>query len=604
MVTNMNDLDSLLMQVLEKRLLTTVFQPIVSLHHKNIIGYEALTRGPENSLLHQPMALFEAAEDLGLTTRLEFACREAALNNYAQLKLPHKLFLNVSPNVLLEPDFKQGQTLHYLKRLGMGPNQVVIELTEHHRIMDFQLIQEAVTHYRSMGFEIALDDLGAGYSGLRLWAELLPEYVKIDKHFTRGLHRDPIKLNFVRSIQNMAHSMNCHVIAEGIEQREDYNAINTLNISYAQGYYFAKPLQTPKAEIEADLFNHSAVQPQPLAGIHSQTIAIISRPKIALDIGTKVANVMRYFQEHPNIEVIPIVNNNQPIGIISKNHFFSRLFSTQFGLDLYGNKPVTIFMEQNPLFVEYSMSIEEVSHLLTSNNYFDKAFVITQLGMYFGIGTIIDLLQAMTQQQIKNAQHANPLTLLPGSSAINEWLNTLLRSHQRFAVAYFDLDNFKPYNDLYGYSQGDEIIQLVAKTLKQYLADTHAQIGHIGGDDFIVIFRQENWLECCQTILQEFALQVPHYYNQQHREAGCITSYNRQGEQCIFPLLSLSIGIVAPEAIQFCHSHVDISDLASEAKHHAKLQEGNSYFVNRRNQGNIVNIAHPEFLHSQTEHRC
>lgn len=592
----MTNLHSLLLQILEKKNLTTVFQPIVSLNQQNIIGYEALTRGPVNSLLHQPIRLFEAAECYDLTTRLEYTCREVALDNYAKLNLPGKLFLNVSPNVLLEPDFKQGQTLQYLSRLGMGPNQVVIELTEHHRIIDFNLMQEAVMHYRSMGFEIALDDLGAGYSGLRLWAELLPEYVKIDKHFTKDLHKDSIKLNFVRSIQQMAYSMNCYVIAEGIETWETYNAVANLGIAFAQGYYFAKPCEQPSIHIDQNLFNITVSDPQPLLGINSQTIAGISRPALTLDVNTKIANALKYFQEYPEVEIIPIVNNNTPIGIISKNHFLTRLFSSKYGLELFGNKPLTLFLEYNPLFVEHTMSIEEVSHLLTSNSYFNKAFIITQSGEYFGVGTILDLLQAMTQQQIKNAQHANPLTLLPGSSVINEWINALLRNNQRFTVAYFDLDNFKPYNDIYGYSQGDEIIKLVANLLKNNLTPMGGQIGHIGGDDFIVIFNHDDWLKSCQVILQEFASKVPEFYSAQHQESGRISSFNRQGELCHFPLLSLSIGIVAPEAIQLCRSHVDISDLASEAKHHAKLQEGNSYFINRRNQ--------PKLISNQTSKLC
>lgn len=579
----MNNLHTLLTQILDDKDLTTVFQPIVSLQHQSIIGYEALTRGPANSFLQQPMALFEAAEFYNLTTPLEFTCREVALKNFAQLNLANKLFLNVSPNVLLEPDFRHGQTLQFLKQLGMSPKQVVIELTEHHRIIDFDLMQEAVMHYRDMGFEIALDDLGAGYSGLRLWAELLPEYVKIDKHFTRGLHRDPIKINFVSSIQQMAKSMHCHIIAEGIEHWEDYNVISKIGITCAQGYYFSRPKEQPDLDIAPELFNAVETLKHPITGINSQTISSISKNTKSLSISTIIANVLKYFQEHPEIEVVPIVNGTMPIGIICKNQFFSRLFSSQYGPDLYGNQPVTIFLESNPLFVEYTMSIEDVSNLLTSNNYYNKAFIITQLGMYYGIGTIIDLLQAMTKQQILNAQHANSLTLLPGSRAINEWIDTLLRNQEAFAIAYIDLDNFKPYNDIYGYSQGDEIIKRVADILKQHLTTVDAHIGHIGGDDFIVLFRQADWLSHCTKILAAFAAQVPEFYSAKHQELGYISAFNRQGDMCRYPFLSLSIGIVPQEAVQYCQSHVDLSDLVAEAKHSAKLQEGNSYCIYTRN---------------------
>lgn len=580
----MNDLHRQLLTLLETKSLTTVFQPIVALKQQKIIGYEALTRGPQDSPLQLPIALFAAAEQHGLTARLEYACREAALDRFAEQKLPHKLFLNVSPNVLLEPDFKKGQTLAYLKRSGLGPNQVVIELTEHHRIDDYQLMREAVTHYRSMGFEIALDDLGSGYSGLRLWAELLPEYVKIDKHFTHGLQGDPVKLNFVRSIQNMASSMNCHVIAEGIEEKAEYEIVASLGVAHAQGYYFSLPVAQPPREISPQLFNRET-DAHPLPGMATQAIANICQRMSVVEATTTVATLLKYLQQNEQIDIVPVVSNKKPLGLISKNQFLSRLFSSNYGLELFGSKPVTRFLEENVLIVERDTPIEKVSQQLTSNRFYSKGFIVTERGGYFGIGSVLDLLQEMTQQQIKNAQHANPLTYLPGSSPINEWMNQLLRDNHAFAVAYFDLDHFKPYNDIYGYSAGDEIIKTVANILKAHVPPGTGQIGHIGGDDFIVVFTDKHWLTYCQRILREFEAIVPDYYNSQHRQERCISSYNRQGELCHFPLLSLSVGIVSPDAVQYCRSHVDIADLASEAKHQAKLREGNSLFVNRRNAG-------------------
>jgi EAL domain-containing protein (putative c-di-GMP-specific phosphodiesterase class I) len=110
-----------------------------------------------------------------------------------------------------------------------------------------------------MGFEIALDDLGAGYSGLRLWSELLPDYVKIDKHFIQKLHEDPVKMNFVKSIQNIATALNCKVIAEGIETADEFRAIEKIGIAYAQGYHFGRPMVTPIKKLDSSLFAASYV---------------------------------------------------------------------------------------------------------------------------------------------------------------------------------------------------------------------------------------------------------------------------------------------------------------------------------------------------------
>ncbi|MFA6050953.1 MAG: EAL domain-containing protein, partial [Methylobacter sp.] len=243
-----------LSKILNDKQLTPHFQPIVSLSQKKIMGYEALIRGPSDSPLHSPFNLFDAAERFDLSTKLEYICREVTIKRYAGLNIEEKLFINVSPSVLLQPDFKKGETLKLLDQFGIDPRFVVIELTEHQPTDDFQLMYEAVTHYRKMGFEIAIDDLGAGYSGLRLWSELLPEYVKIDMHFIQGLHNDPIKLNFVRSIQKIASSLNCSVIAEGIETEDEYKAVEQLGITHAQGYYFARPTATPVGKVDKSLF--------------------------------------------------------------------------------------------------------------------------------------------------------------------------------------------------------------------------------------------------------------------------------------------------------------------------------------------------------------
>lgn len=243
-----------LIAILGDQKLTPHFQPIVSLAQKKIMGYEALIRGPYDSPLHSPLNLFAAAERFDLSAKLEFICREITIKRYADLNINEKLFINVSPSLLLQPKFKKGETLRFLKEFGVDPRSVVIELTEHQPTDDYGLMREAVSHYRNMGFEIALDDLGAGYSGLRLWSELLPDYVKIDKHFIQKLHKDPVKLNFVKSILSMATALNCQVIAEGIETADEFKAIEKIGIAYAQGYYFGKPMAAPIEKLDSSLF--------------------------------------------------------------------------------------------------------------------------------------------------------------------------------------------------------------------------------------------------------------------------------------------------------------------------------------------------------------
>jgi EAL domain-containing protein (putative c-di-GMP-specific phosphodiesterase class I)/GGDEF domain-containing protein/predicted transcriptional regulator len=574
-----------LIKILHSKQLTPHFQPIVSLLHKKIMGYEALIRGPSDSPLHSPFNLFDTAERFDLSTKLEYICREITIKHYASLKIKEKLFINVSPSVLLQPDFKKGETLKLLDQFGVDPRSIVIELTEHQPTDDFSLMLEAVTHYRKMGFEIAIDDLGAGYSGLRLWSELQPEYVKIDMHFIQGIHNDPVKLNFVRSIRNIASSLNCSVIAEGIETEDEFKAVEQLGITHAQGYYFARPTAVPLDKVNPSLFITSGPSNQ------ANTIKAAHIAKFIMPVAseTSISEVLRLFHGDSNLTVLPLIDHaNVATGMIFRDHFLDRLFSSRYGIELYGKKPIQSFIDRPTLSFDQNTPIEAVSKQLTSTLHANQAFIVTNDGRYAGVGTVLSVLEEITRQQIHNAKHANPLTLLPGSVPVNERINHLLEVKRSFSFGYFDLDHFKPFNDVYGYSAGDEVIKAVANILVQHIPSESGLVGHIGGDDFIVIFFGNDWLACCENILDAFAKAVPHFYKEEDIKAGGIIAENRAGESCFFPMISLSVGLVDADSTSRCQSHVAIADLAAEAKKQAKKIPGNSFFINRRNAGEAL----------------
>ena len=548
----MSDLRKELNKILDGKRLTPYFQPIISLSNKKILGYEALIRGPIDSALHTPFSLFNAADKYDLSTKLEFLCLKITLKRYVDLDIKEKLFINASPRVLLESGFNKNKTLNLFDCYGINPQSIVIELTEHASVDDYEIIRTYVQYYRSMGFQIAIDDFGAGYSGLRRWAELLPEYVKIDKYFIRDIQKDWTKLNIVRSIQDMANTLNCEI--------------------------------TPNSGIDHSLFSATSVHSQDLEYDLFNTIAVkfIIQKIMSIPSSTHISDVMSVFKNSRELNILPVVDNNIAVGIIFREKFLNKLFSSHYGIELYGKNPINTFIESTPLCFDKNMPIELVSKQLTTLMSNDPAFIITDNCEYLGIGTVLDLLAEFTRQQLDNAKHANPLTLLPGSTPINKLVNQLLENKKPFSFGYFDLDNFKPYNDVYGYDAGDEIIKAVAKTLSHHVPPECGRVGHIGGDDFIVVFTCNDWLSRCENILETFKNEVLSYYNEKDINTQGIITENRKGEKCFFPLISLSVGLVNQLSTIRCRSHVDIADLASEAKKIAKNIPGNSYFINQR----------------------
>ena len=574
-----------LQDILDKRNLSALFQPIMDISGGTFFGFGGLIRGPADSPLHSPINLFAAAKQQGLSLEIEMLCRQIVLESFAAQNLPGNLFLNISPDALAHPSFKDGQTLTYLKGLGIDPQRVIIEITENQPTFDFAGMRNALLHYRNMGFRIAMDDLGEGFSSLRLWSELRPEYVKIDMHFVQGVNTDPLKQQFIRSIQGIALSSGTQVIAEGIETDAEFRVIRDIGIACGQGYFIARPSPIPPLNPPAEvgcLVNTNYTVEQPYSNKRSITTDALLRHVEPFDPDTESEKVLALFSANKNLQAIPVVRHGRPIGLISRYEFVDR-FAKPFSHELLGKKPCKDMMNAEPLLVEKSTPLHELGNFLSESGirHFTDGFIITEQGRYIGLGTGQDLLREITNAQIETARYANPLTLLPGNVPINEHIDFLLHSGKSFAVCYCDLDNFKPYNDVYGYRKGDEMIQFTGKLLGHVCDMQRDFIGHIGGDDFILVLQSADWEKRCYQALTSFAQTSLVLIEERHCSIGGYSSEDRQGRIVHHPLPTLSIGAIWAAAGLF-HSHHEIAEAAAVAKKMAKKKPGNSLFIERR----------------------
>ncbi len=578
---------ALLDAILAQRSLTAVFQPIIEFSGGRLFGYEGLIRGPADTPLHAPIHLFKTAEALGRLAELERLCRHAVLESFAAQRLPGRLFLNVSPECLLQPDFHEGETLRLIRGLELNPSRVIIELTENKPIYDYKLLQEAARHYRGMGFEIAIDDLGEGFSSLRLWSELRPEYVKIDMHFIQGINHDPVKLQFVRSIQVIAECMGARVIAEGIETAAELNVLKTIGLALGQGFHIARPhpappLQAPEEVVAALRQNGVAVFPLGTASNKTVTARKLLKSVPVVTPLMTADEIFSIFTRDAELNVLPVVSHGAPLGLINRYRFVDH-YARPYQRELHGSKPCTRFMDNQPLMVDQSMSLAQLSRLIAdgAQRHVADGFIITGGGSYLGIGNSQDLIREITEQQIQSARHANPLTQLPGNVPINEHIERLLHRSSHFVICYFDLDHFKPFNDRYGFRRGDDIILLCARILSEASDPELDFLGHIGGDDFVILFQSKDWEQRCAQILARFDQEVEALFDPQDLNARGFEGKDRQGNMLFFPLASLSIGAasVAPDEYR---SHYEVAAAAGEAKKQAKTIPGSALFIERR----------------------
>ncbi len=575
-------------RILDQRLLTILLQPIFDMIEGRIAGYEALSRGPSDSPLHAPQALFRVGEHYGKLLELDLACCEVALASFARFALPGRVFVNLTPGSLLAPPFAAEAVLRRLAAHRLERHQLVFEITESSPSFDYEDLKQAVQNLRAAGLEVAMDDLGEGFSSLRLWSELQPAFVKIDKHFIAGIDQDPNKLQFVRSIQQLAEGAQAGVVAEGVETQAELAVVRDLGIRYAQGYLIGRPLPTPTRTAPPEVMRLAStgqVRVFPSNGPRSHSIVtaerlIIEAPSVSVE--THSETVLDLMTANPELHALAVMEDERPVGIIHRPALLDR-FIKRFSRELFGHKPCRLIMEADPLIVDKAMPIQELSELVVrkGKQAFTQGFIITGGGRYLGLGSGFDLMREITALQIVAARYANPLTGLPGNVPIQEHLERLLASGQHFVTAYFDLDQFKPYNDVYGFRRGDDMIRLLAGLLQATAQPGLDFIGHIGGDDFVILFQSEDWQARCHALLQRFDEDRLVLFQPEHVAAGGYHCEDRRGHREFQALVSLSIGAVRIDPEHFSH-YQQVARAAAEAKHQAKRIEGSCLFLDQR----------------------
>jgi len=571
-----------LAEIIEKRQVTCVFQPIFDFYQEAIIGYEALSRGPEDSFLHRPDALFSCAIAHHRLSELELLCRETAIASFAEQQLAGKLFLNVSPNTLSDPAHPKGQTLQLLRDYGLGAQQVVIELTEQDKVDNTEQLRKAVAHYRQLGFLIAIDDLGAGYSGLKQWSEIQPDIVKIDRYFIDHCDQSPVKKEFLKSITELAKATHTRVVAEGIEREEEFQLLRALELHTVQGYLFERPSAEPSQQFEAQRF-------QNLGHTHHQhfvepslAVGWLAIEQQAICQHTLCREAQRIFDNDKALFSLVVIDQyHQPVGLLYKEQL-TEVFASPYGHALYDKKPIASLMDAEPLVVDENEQLDRVSRQITDNDFDIRRYIIvTRGGKYLGVVHLRQILKHMTEEKVRHAQHANPLTMLPGNIAINDAIEHRLRSNCAFSIAYFDLNHFKQFNDLYGYASGDSVIKLLADIIRSHCQAVPCFIGHIGGDDFMVVFDGEDASATCQAVIADFDTQVRRFFSPEHIAAQGYWSCNREGQRQFVPLLALAVGLVTPDTRSCDNSH-QVATLATDAKKEAKRHKESHLFCCQR----------------------
>lgn len=530
--------------------IASVFQPIVDLMTGEAIGYEVLSRGV--GAVQAPHVLFSKARVEGVTWELERACWTAAVRRIATLPLENRrvpFFFNVGPEVLSDPRFGDGSTLELLARHGMSPRQIVLEITETSTFADSDQLQRLTRQYMGHGFGIALDDFGAGHSGLVTLVHSAPHFIKLDQALVRDIHRHSYRQHLVKSLVAFASSVDSTLIAEGVETWDELAVLLRLGIRHAQGFLLARPANDPPSpSSEFQLRRRDAIRE-----LHFQhdeedeTVGGIVIRRLCVDTSMTTEELDRLFRRTPGLDHVVIVDGDQPRALVTRHHFYSKT-AGPFGYPLMQKKPAELTRNEQPLMVEDSMSITALAKVAMERApeaLYDPVVVLDSQRRLLGTVTMKQLIARATELEVRTATGANPLTQLPGNRMIERWIRQVLQS-SGYAVIYGDLDHFKEYNDRYGFLQGDKLIRLTARVLSEslHLLPPGSHLGHVGGDDFVIVCPGEVEPEALESICRRFDEEKRVLFDPVDLAQGYFEATDRKGASVRVPLVTLSLAVL------------------------------------------------------------
>ncbi|MEW6739621.1 MAG: GGDEF domain-containing protein [Nitrospirota bacterium] len=570
-----------ILELLDSNSLTTHFQPIFCSKDGTVYGYEALTRIKEDKRNINIGELFKKAILTNTISSLDVKCRGNAISLASSLGINHinaYLFINICPEALMNPAHSVGITDELADEWDISKERIILEITEESAIHNCKLFKEAVVYYKKRGYKIAIDDFGAGYGGLKMLSVIEPDFVKIDRHFISNIDKATVKFNLVDSIASACHRIGIKVIAEGIEQEEELKVVMNMGIDLLQGYYLYKPspiLNGDRAEIP---ILHSKKANCCSTNGEQCFIGDIAHRIDPIPPSAHLTAAFNRFIKNPELRSLSVAEDDRVVGMVHRNRFLENniLGKYGYGMHLNATKCITDIMEQPSLMVEANTTLEDVAQRLQSRRFeflYDD-ICITKNGKYFGTVAVHILLDAITERSLILAKNSNPLTGLPGNESIQREINKRLSQNMHFDVCYIDIDNFKPYNDHYGFEKGDMVIKTLACIIEESIKPDgfdFSFVGHIGGDDFIVIIPPQISIPACEKIMASFEATLPALHDTEDYNRRCYVSKNRKNEEETFNLLSISIGIVSTEVYKI-KSFAQLASIATEVKKAAKMQ--------------------------------
>lgn len=545
---NGNLKDHIKQEWLSKINLKVHYQPVIDLRGNRIYGYEALSRFEMEGSPVKPMRIFKMAERLGLLPELDLMCRSRAIEDFSEHHLGGYLFVNVFPAYLVSEYLGRGQTLKKVVESGINPSQVVLELNEATKVQDTNLLKKAIRYYRELGFGIAIDDVGTGFNSVQYLLELegLLDYVKIPRELVDGVSRSKMKYNLVKVLTEVCTNAGAKVVYEGLEKEEDLLTLHhSFDAQLFQGFYFSQPLPPQEAK-------RYGLPPQMRRKLAKDHLYGKSPQTVRLSLSDRFYRLLEEVKSCRERYVLLYTEGEKYLVDVWK--LKSRLDARKENLYHYKKLREVIDKEGEafrdldtvPSICIKTVGVKELFDRVMGSG--EEVFLMED-GEDAKLIERYALLEHFYRKLIKELTDTNPLTNLPGNTAVEEKIRELGASQEEFWVCYVDLDNFKAYNDAYGFYLGDQMIKRVGFLLEAFRKENPDKVfvGHVGGDDFVILLWRvglEEARNMLANLLRDLHQKLSEFYSPEDRKRGYFVSKDREGELIEFPIASVSAVLV------------------------------------------------------------
>lgn len=488
--------------------LTPVFQPIVCLQTGEIAGFEALTRPGRESGFPGPTELFAAAAEHGLLWELEDLTRRRILSPGADFPDGVSLFFNNSPEVFADPRFPARFEQQVCEHPEITPARLVLEVTEHAEDRGFAKLAEHVIALKDRGYQLAIDDVGAGASGLNRVMLLRPHWLKLDRALIRDIDRDRYKLNLIRFLIHFANLSGVSVIAEGIERREELSTLIGLGVRFGQGYVLARPSAAYQlVPDDVKLFVRRCAQeaseskPRDPGGTRLENLCQAAEMAQSLTPVSQVAAALMRDQSCPGLVVM---DGRRCVGWCARDTVLAAAAGDAKG------DPIGFFTRSSSTTLAPDATLRQALELVSVRDDADllAPVVVANNNRVLGVVSLRTLLSAAASDSRFWGQRLMPLTGLPGRPAADLHLGELIqagasgRSRSVAAAAIIDLRSFADFNGTFGYELGDRLIQEFTQMLRDDLlpAVPGGFLAHLGEDRFIAMGPAEPLEQACRAL--------------------------------------------------------------------------------------------------------